>query len=75
MSQTRIIYDINTLHGVVAAASFILTSGSPDAYELETTSDRYQLEDASGVYLLEAAVSAGNLLRSPSDGSKIERSE
>ncbi len=60
--------------GPPPAATFILRSGGADAYLLESTG-RYLLDDVSGIYELESSTGAVNILRSPDDGSKIERSD
>ena len=63
--------------GAPAPATFILRSGvGSEYYQLEDGTGNYVLEDGTGNYELESSGgAAGNILRSPDDGSKIERSD
>jgi len=61
--------------GAPAPATFILRSGGSDLYLLENGTDKYLLEGGTDRYELESSTGGGNILRSPSDGSKIERSD
>jgi len=60
-----------------APATFILRSeAGASLYLLEDGTSNYLLEDGTSKYQLETGGGGGgNILRSPSDGSKIERSD
>jgi len=63
--------------GAPAPATFILRSApAASLYLLEDGTSKYLLEDGTSKYQLESGGGGtSNILRSPSDGSKIERSD